>query len=267
MNFIPCQFIQIMRCFDFSGHPQGQNGFQFIFFRKIQQWTYFCYVIKDDDKSILIDTGVGNPQSTGIEASPQWQGRLLDRLKAVGIRPEDIDIVFHTHIHADHIGWNVIQEDGKRHKTFINAKYMAPRDDYEAYISSITADAIPEETFKNCVSELVDSGDMELVPSQDFKLTNNVNVCHSPGHVPGLMYVTVEGDGEVCMLVSDNFASPIQITDPDCKFLYDVDPDTAAASKKKILSQYEDKNKLLGACHFGLGKINTVNGVRVWEQL
>ncbi len=47
-------------------------------------------LIKDSGKNILADPGINKPL-------------LLERLKEEGLTPEDIDIVFLTHYHPDHI--------------------------------------------------------------------------------------------------------------------------------------------------------------------
>ena len=39
-------------------------------------------------------------------------GELLDDMKAVGLRRDEIDMVVMTHLHRDHVGWNVLSEGG-----------------------------------------------------------------------------------------------------------------------------------------------------------
>lgn len=60
---------------------------------------------------ILIDTGIG-PRAIPIPspdpalaAGVMAGGQLLDSLAAVGLRPDDIDAVLLSHLHADHVGW------------------------------------------------------------------------------------------------------------------------------------------------------------------
>jgi len=48
----------------------------------------------------------------------------LDRLAAAGVRPEEVDYVFCTHMHADHSGWNAQRVGGRWVPTFPNAKYV-----------------------------------------------------------------------------------------------------------------------------------------------
>ena len=44
-----------------------------------------------------------------IEAIGGRKGELMDDLAAKGISPaEEIDTVFISHLHSDHVGWNVV---------------------------------------------------------------------------------------------------------------------------------------------------------------
>src|SRR5690349_4473054 len=55
------------------------------------------YVIRADGRTVLVDTGWG----------PTYQGRLPEELSAAGVAPDTIDVVIFTHLHGDHIGWNL----------------------------------------------------------------------------------------------------------------------------------------------------------------
>lgn len=233
----------------------------------IPAWTYYCYIIRDREKTILIDTGVGNPEFTKIKAMPQWKGELLNKMQKIGICPTEIDIVFHTHLHADHIGWNVISKDGRQVKTFPNARYIASAEDYEAYHNSITASAIPADIFNVHVEKLVAEENMDIINEDRFDLSEHVHVSSFPGHVPGHMCVEVSDGDDVYIIAGDLFASPIQITNPTCNFLYDIDSKKANEEKAKVLNSFEGKNYILGACHFGPGKITMANNLRIWKPL
>ena len=73
-----------------------------------------CYVIRSEGRTILVDTGVGsmatNPGSVTAFAGGV-DGRLLLDIQEAGVNKDDIDTVFFTHLHPDHVGWN-INNDG-----------------------------------------------------------------------------------------------------------------------------------------------------------
>src|SRR4030067_1707490 len=64
-------------------------------------WGFSC-LIKGTAKTILFDTG-----GVGF--------LLLRNMKSLGIDPKEIDLVFLSHIHKDHVGglWNVIERNHK----------------------------------------------------------------------------------------------------------------------------------------------------------
>ena len=76
---------------------------------------FACFVIQADGRTVLVDTGWG----------PGYQGRLLDELDGAGIRPEAIDAVIFTHLHGDHIGWNIVQ-DSRKQPSWSNLEMVVP---------------------------------------------------------------------------------------------------------------------------------------------
>jgi len=62
-------------------------------------WGFSCF-IKGVEKTILFDTG-GNGEI------------LLENMEKLGIKPEDIQVVFFSHIHGDHTGglWNLLEKN------------------------------------------------------------------------------------------------------------------------------------------------------------
>jgi glyoxylase-like metal-dependent hydrolase (beta-lactamase superfamily II) len=62
---------------------------------------------------------------------------FLQRLAAIGVRPEEVDLVLLTHLHADHVGWNTRLENGRWMPTFPNARHVFSRTEqrYNASLS------------------------------------------------------------------------------------------------------------------------------------
>jgi glyoxylase-like metal-dependent hydrolase (beta-lactamase superfamily II) len=66
---------------------------------------------------VLVDTGAGPP---GSDFWPEADGARLRGLADEGLEPGDVDLVFLTHLHVDHVGWNVVHGV----PTFPNARYV-----------------------------------------------------------------------------------------------------------------------------------------------
>ena len=54
---------------------------------------------------MLVDAGIG-PGAMGM------RGRLLTDLGGSGVAPEDVDVLFLTHLHGDHVGWSLRPDGG-----------------------------------------------------------------------------------------------------------------------------------------------------------
>jgi len=69
-------------------------------------WAMRCLLIEDEERLILIDTGIGDKQSDKFFSHYYLHGQhtLLGSLKDAGFTAEDITDVFFTHLHFDHCG-------------------------------------------------------------------------------------------------------------------------------------------------------------------
>src|SRR5262249_31341364 len=77
------------------------------------------WLLRTTRHTILLDTCGGNHKERPF--SPRFHmldTPYLSRLAEAGIRPEEIDIVMCTHLHADHVGWNTMRRDGRWVPTF-----------------------------------------------------------------------------------------------------------------------------------------------------
>ena len=86
------------------------------------------WLLKTPSHTIVIDTCGGNDKQR--PASPrfhQLNTPYLERLKAAGVAPEDVDLVICTHFHVDHVGWNTRLVDGRWVPTFPKATYILSR--------------------------------------------------------------------------------------------------------------------------------------------
>jgi glyoxylase-like metal-dependent hydrolase (beta-lactamase superfamily II) len=81
------------------------------------------YLLRSGDGTVLVDTGVGPTGLWGWDA--EFEEGLLPALAAAGAAPADVDVVFLTHLHIDHVGWNTDRDGGV---VFPNARYVAHRD-------------------------------------------------------------------------------------------------------------------------------------------
>ena len=217
-------------------------------------WLPFnAFLARTSDLTVLVDTGVGPPGGSDPFLQDR-AGRLPQLLAAQGVEPADVDLVVHTHLHVDHVGWNMV--DGARH--FPNARHLAHRSDYESFTTKN-----PDRRY--VVDQLValhDAGGFELF-DEGFSPAAGVVIEHAPGHTSGHCIVTV-GDAT---FVGDLAVHELQLADPGVAYMFEEDPAGAAARRRELLSRFADAGGPVGIAHLGLGRIERVGGGFGWLPL
>ena len=125
------------------------------------------WVLKTKHHTILIDTCNGNHKPRPyFPAADQLNTPYLERLKAAGCTPEDVDFVLCTHMHIDHVGWNTRLDNGRWVPTFPNAKYLFSRKEYEQYLPENYVDGKPPifvDVFEDSVLPVIAAGQAQMV--------------------------------------------------------------------------------------------------------
>jgi glyoxylase-like metal-dependent hydrolase (beta-lactamase superfamily II) len=216
--------------------------------------TCTCYLVRTEGVTILVDTGVGPP---GLwDWTAEEEGLLPPALDDLGVRRDEVDIVFCTHMHIDHVGWNT---DLEGVAFFPRARYVVHRDSL-AFASR--QDERPH--VRRCILPLADrfetlTGGVELAPG--------VNAFLAPGHYPGHMALRLESGGETAMLIADTAVHPALLANPDWGYISDGDPAACAETRRALLPQLVGRDVLVACGHYpgaGIGRVVTSDGV-VWE--
>lgn len=219
--------------------------------------SYHSYVLRTPQRTILVDTCVGNGKDRA--SMPDWH-RLdtpyLDRLVEAGVRPEEVDVVLCTHLHADHVGWNTRAVDGRWVPTFPNARYVMARAEYAHFATMHeAAGAVPVNrgSFADSVLPVVDAGQAEFVDSDHVvALEPDGRIClePAPGHTPGNVTIAVRGGGREALLCGDVIHHPIQLALPWLTLPADYDPALADATRRALLERCADTGTLMLTGHF-----------------
>lgn len=226
-----------------------------------------CSLIRTQEHNILVDTGVG-PSSTAFSRFIQTDGKLPERLRKVGLTADDIDVVFLTHLHADHVGWNVGMQD--QSPTFANARYIAPKEDWGMCEWRLEHDPQNAGYVRENVIPLLEQGRLELI-DKAIEIASGVRSFRTPGHTPGHMSVKVEsGSGESVWILGDVASHPLQVTNPAHSYVFDVDAEMAAETRLRILEEVEREGAVVGASHFpepGFGYLVRKGDKRHWQPV
>jgi glyoxylase-like metal-dependent hydrolase (beta-lactamase superfamily II) len=223
------------------------------------------FLVRSGGRSILVDTGVG---PLPLDDSGSDWGHLLENFEAQGLDVNEVDTVFMTHMHFDHIGWNLRGSNGTFTPTFPKAKYLANIKDWNFFRNEPDAE---EKYFYNppAVEPLDKLGLLELM-EDEFNLTDELTAIPTPGHTPGHMSILVSSQGEKGLIMGDVAHHPLQVHETQWTNTADVDSHQAKQTREAIMKRLEDGGLKLAAGHFpapGFGTVVRLEGKRVWQAL
>jgi glyoxylase-like metal-dependent hydrolase (beta-lactamase superfamily II) len=219
--------------------------------------SYHSFVIRTPNRTILVDTCNGNHKKrTSADFNMLASDTYLKNLAAIGLKPEDIDVVLCTHLHADHVGWNTQLIDGRWVPTFPNAKYVMSRNEFDFYVELQKQDPskrVNHGAFDDSVLPVVEVGMAELVSddhSLETYLDDNIWLSPTPGHTPHHVCVHARSKGSEGVIGGDAIHHPIQFYERQLYCVGDRDPDMARKTRDKLIDEMCDSGKLLLPCHF-----------------
>ena len=212
-----------------------------------------AFLINTGSKLVLIDSGAGTLFGPTL-------GKLLANIKASGYQPEQVDEIYITHMHPDHVGG--LSADGK--PVFPNAVVRADKKEADYWLSADNAAKAPDQMkgfFQGAQAMLAPyvsagkfqpfSGAAELVPG--------IKASPSAGHTPGHTSYVVESKGQKLALVGDMIhVAAIQFLEPNVVIGFDTDAKSAEAERQKEFAAAAKGGYLLGAAHLpfpGLGHL------------
>jgi glyoxylase-like metal-dependent hydrolase (beta-lactamase superfamily II) len=203
------------------------------------------YLVRTRHHTILIDTCVGCDKS--IPWFTDWNKRTdrswLKRLAVCGVLPNDIDFVFCTHMHGDHVGWNTQLKNGRWVPTFPNAKYVMSREDFEL------AEELDEFSYNENVLPVVEAGQAVIVDS-NYAMDDHFWLEPTPGHTAGHVSVGMTSKGREAVMSGDIMHSPVQCAFPEWHASSDDDPALAVKTRRQFLEDNCDRNRLVMTAHF-----------------
>jgi glyoxylase-like metal-dependent hydrolase (beta-lactamase superfamily II) len=174
---------------------------------RLRDW---CFVVRAGRRIVLVDTGVGGPGTPGAG----WigtPGRLPEELAAAGTGLDEIDLVVLTHLHLDHVGWNLVEDGGPPRPRFPRARYLVQRADWELFATE--GDEDDRAAFDRCVAPLKALGVAELLDG-DRVLDTQLSLVHTPGHTPGSQSLLVASGDDAVLLWGDVANTPPRSASP-----------------------------------------------------
>jgi glyoxylase-like metal-dependent hydrolase (beta-lactamase superfamily II) len=190
-------------------------------------------LVRTGDKTVLIETGLGNKLPRRLVNFYGQPAKLLDNLSAAGISPEDIDIVINTHLHFDHCGWNTVRKGDKLVATFPNARYYVQEGEWQHARQQHERDAVTY--ISDNYDPLVTNGQMRLLKG-DQEIVPGVSVQVFPGHTDNMQAVMIKSGGKTACYISDLIPTTAHI-DLTWVMAFDLCPLQTIDSRKRYYAQ------------------------------
>ena len=213
---------------------------------------------KSGGKHVIADVGFG-------EAGRPAAGRTEAALESLDLAPADIDIVYLTHFHGDHIAGLA---DAAGALSFPNALYITTRAEWDEWIARWSASDAPQDQANLALFESL--RDKFSFASAGDEIAPGISVVDLKGHTRGHSGLLVESGGERLLHVVDLLHQPFQFANTGWHFSFDSDPELAVETRRRILQQCASESLLTLFYHMpfpGVGRVSIEDGAFVWNPI
>jgi glyoxylase-like metal-dependent hydrolase (beta-lactamase superfamily II) len=230
-------------------------------------WAMRCLLIEDNNRLILIDTGIGNKQDARFFSHYYLHGEasLDSSLSKIGFHPDDITDVFLTHLHFDHVGGAVERDGETLIPAFKNATYWSNKQhwDWAVYPN----DREKASFLKENILPIQESGQLKFIDTEDGgQFTKDFNVRFVSGHTEAMMLPLISYKDKKILYMADLLPSVGHLPIPYI-MAYDMFPLKTLYEKKLFLNEALENEYILYFEHDPVNECcnlqQTEKGIRV----
>lgn len=230
-------------------------------------WAMRCLLVEDNNRLILIDTGIGNKQDPKFFSHYYLHGdaNLNSSLAKHGFSADDITDVFLTHLHFDHVGGAVEREGEKLLPAFKNATYWSNKQHWDWAVNP--NDREKASFLKENILPIQESGQLKFIDTKDgVQFTKDFNVRFVSGHTDSMMLPLIGYKGKKILYMADLLPSVGHLPLPYV-MAYDMFPLKTLNEKKIFLNEALEKEYILYFEHDPVNECCTLQqtekGIRV----
>lgn len=204
------------------------------------------FIIRNGSKTILVDTGGGAAMGESV-------GKLQQNLAASGLNYNDINEIYLTHGHIDHVS-GLVDAAGKA--LFTQAQIHVSEQELAFWYSDEMREKMPEAkkglfaAARKALDPYIAEKRVETFkPSAD--LGGGITVVDLPGHTPGHSGFRISQGREQLLIWGDIVHAPmLQFAHPDWSIAFDTDAAKALETRNKILAEVtSDRVRIAGMHH------------------
>ncbi len=224
-----------------------------------------AYLVNTGTKLVLIDAGAAALFGPTL-------GKLIPNLKASGYQPEQVDEIYITHLHNDHIGG--LFTDSKI--SFPNAVVRADQHDLDYWLSKENLEKAPANMkgfFEGPMATFAPyQKENKIKPFEgSTDLVDGIKALNTHGHTPGHTVYQVESKGQKLIIIGDLIhVGAVQFSNPTVTIAFDSNSKEAFAQRVKVFSDAAKNLTIVGAAHIafpGLGHLRADGKGFTWLPL
>ena len=191
-------------------------------------------------------------------------GKLLAHLEAAQLTPADIDIVFTTHAHGDHIAGNT---NDLGDAVFTNARYLIGRTEWNYWTNEETLNNIGNRAHAIRQHLLKIKVRYELVEN-DEEIIAGVQAIATPGPTPGQLGLRIHSNGQTLLHIADAWHQGIHVEQPDWSPQFDMNPKISPQTRRAIMQMAANENAIVFGYHLPTrGTIRTDSEGWSWQPI
>jgi glyoxylase-like metal-dependent hydrolase (beta-lactamase superfamily II) len=206
-----------------------------------------AFVVDQPGRRVLVDPCVGNDKPRPMPFWNQQSWPFLERLADAGYAPASIDLVVHTHLHADHVGWDTRLVGGTWVPTFPNARHLYTQRELDYCRRGDNPGT--ENVYADSVAPVVDAGLADVV-AEDADLGEGLRLEPTLGHTPGHVSLWVRSAGETALITGDFLHHPVQCAHPEWAEVGDENVERGRETRRRMLARAAETGALFVGTHF-----------------
>jgi len=209
-------------------------------------------LINTGEELILVDIGGGGNFLPGA-------GNLIANMEAAGYAPDEVDKVFITHCHPDHL-WGLLDDFDE--SVFPEATFFITAPEWDFWSGDTAVERLPE-AFKSFAAgatrRLPLIEDSLVRTSGGEEIAPGIAAIDTPGHTPGHASLRIESGGETLIVTADTMTHQyISFEHPGWWSGTDLDQARAERSRRMVLDMAATDRSMILAYHLsfpGLGHV------------
>ncbi len=227
-------------------------------------WAYSGYLVQGDGHTTLVDTALGQREcEPGMLSCAEFPQRLAE----AGVDSAKVDVLVHSHLHWDHIGWDVTSEGAI---SYPNAEVHLSRTEFEFWMTPHPDAPERHVRFANeHFRPLLDAGQVRTFDG-DTQVTPSITMIATPGHTPGHTVQLVQSQGEAVILVGDAMHHWTHVEHHDWLSIHEWDRAQSKEARRRICELAIETDALVTGPHFPLltlGKVQREGTGYRYEQV